>query len=532
MPIRMVDDPQDPNEYNDNNDSGGSGSRGGGGFSGGGGLFNLLPLLLGLFRGKGILFLLVIGIGAYFLMGRGGGCSAGSGMFDQLSKLATGGVLDPKQFAKAEVYEGLEDDPGKNPLPEAVSLLRFAPSAQNQGAQGSCVAWSSAYAARTILEAARTGENPDNIAFSPAFLYNQIGLEGCQGSYIIRAMEYMQGKGAVPYDAFPYDENNCTRQPPPSLVQEAAQYRMHGFNRLTAAESTRDISIRSIKEHLATDAPVVIGMMVGQSFMQPMMGQALWEPAPGDESMMGFGGHAMCVVGYDDRKYGGAFLLYNSWGPEWGNNGTAWVRYGDFKRFVREAYGVNTMPATETLQRTPLEVSVGLVKNEDKSYIALRSTGGNGLETTRNIEAGTRFKIEVKNNVSCYIYVFGQETDGSGYILFPYPSEDDPKQSKHTPYCGITGYRLFPKNQSLMADSLGTRDFMAVVVSKAPIDQFAFNEEINKASGDYAAKLNAALRSLNAGNATVSTTSNGVISLRSNASDGAMGCVVQIGKNN
>ena len=38
-----------------------------------------LPLLLGLFRGKGIIFLLVIGVGAYFLLGRGGcgrGCLA------------------------------------------------------------------------------------------------------------------------------------------------------------------------------------------------------------------------------------------------------------------------------------------------------------------------------------------------------------------------------------------------------------------------------------------------------------------------
>ena len=85
-------------------------------------------------------------------------------------------------------------------------------------------------------------------------------------------------------------------------------------------------------------------MMVGGSYMQPMMGQDVWNPTQDDASMMGFGGHAQCVVGYDDAKYGGAFLIMNSWGPQWGNNGFAWVRYKHFKYFVREAYGLEAMP--------------------------------------------------------------------------------------------------------------------------------------------------------------------------------------------
>ncbi len=97
----------------------------------------------------------------------------------------------------------------KNPLPEAVSLLRFAPQRGNQGQQGSCVAWSSAYAARTVLEAASTGVDPDQIKFSPSFMYNQIGLEDCQGSYIQRAMEQMSKQGALPLDEFPYSDQDC-----------------------------------------------------------------------------------------------------------------------------------------------------------------------------------------------------------------------------------------------------------------------------------------------------------------------------------
>ena len=183
MPIRMTDDPQDQQEqFND----GGGEQRGGGGLrGGGGGLLAFLPLLLRIFGIKGILVIAAIGIGGYFFLGRSG-CG---NIVSQAGQLATGGIHDPRQFQKANIYEALEEDDTKNPLPEATNLQRYAPQVGNQGEQGSCVAWSSAYAARSILEASRTGQNPDQLKFSPAFLYNQIGLDGCQGSYIIKAMD-------------------------------------------------------------------------------------------------------------------------------------------------------------------------------------------------------------------------------------------------------------------------------------------------------------------------------------------------------
>ncbi|HVV06689.1 MAG TPA: hypothetical protein VHC96_20800, partial [Puia sp.] len=174
MPIRMVDDPQDPDENSgDGGDSGDSGGGGGGfpgGGGGGGGIFQLLFLLLGLFRGRGLIFLLVILAGGYFFL-RSGGCNNGGALHNVAQQLTTGGFLDPRQFEKANIYESL--DSTKDPIPEAANLQRFAPAVGDQGHQGSCVAWSSAYGARTIAEAARTGEDANSLRFSPAFLYNQ-----------------------------------------------------------------------------------------------------------------------------------------------------------------------------------------------------------------------------------------------------------------------------------------------------------------------------------------------------------------------
>lgn len=501
MPIRMVDDPQDPQESN--SDSGGGGGRGGfpGGGGGGGGLFNLLPLLLGLFKGKGIIFLLILGGAAYFLLGRGGeGCNMG-GLSDIAGKLSTGGFLDPRQFERASIYEPLADDNTKNPLPDAADLTPYAPAVGNQGEQGSCVAWSSAYGARTVLESSRSGVKGEELKFSPAFLYNQIGLDGCQGSYILRAMEYMTKQGSVPYDKFPYSAQDCTRQPDQSLIREAAQFKMRGFNRLSLGDRNDAIDLRAIKENLSQGAPVVIGMMVGQSFMQGMMGQDVWEPQAGDDRMVGFGGHAMCVVGYDDKKYGGAFHIMNSWGPEWGVNGFGWVRYNHFKYFVREAYGLEAMPKTGAAANQPFTCEVGLVQVRQEGnkmvaggYAGLRGTGDNVFETASPMAIGSRFKMEVRNSSECYIYVFGKETDGTSYTLFPYPKADDNTKTKYSPFCGVTGFRLFPHDKSMTPDSIGTRDVMAVVVSKEPLDWYETNRKIgSNPSSDYGDRVNAAL---------------------------------------
>ena len=500
MPIRMVDDPRDPDENSGDNSPGGGGGFGGGGDNGGG-IFGLLLLLLGIFRGRGLIFLLLILGGGYLLM-RSGACNNGSGgLSDAAQKLFTGGYLDPHQFEKANIYESLSDDSTKNPLPEAANLQKFAPSVGDQGHQGSCVAWSSAYAARTIEEAARSGADPNSLRFSPAFLYNQIGLENCDGSYIEKAMEFMTQSGSVPYDQFPYSDQDCSKQPDQRLLDQARQFKMRGFNRLTPGDRNNAIDLHAIKENIAQGAPVVIGMQVGGSYMQPMLGKDLWTPTDEDRSLMGFGGHAQCVVGYDDRKYGGAFLLMNSWGPQWGNNGFAWVRYPDFKYFVREAYGIEPMSKTGAAAAEPLDVEVGLVqihyegkKTVSGDYIPLQLKNDNTFETIERVKKGTRFKMEVRNTTECYVYVFGKDTNGTSYTLFPYPKSDDPTKTKYSPFCGITGYRLFPKDKSMTPDSIGTRDVIAVVLSKKPLDWYALNSSIAANPGqDYATRVNNAI---------------------------------------
>ena len=485
MPIRMVDDDNQQKEYVPSNDGGGRGQSGGGA-PGGGCLTAFLPLLLKLIFKKpliGIPLLLIAGfvVFKFGLMDTGGG-----GVANIAQLLQTGANLKEEVYDKAEVAAALAED-DKNPLPEYVSLAKFAPQRLDQGEQGSCVGWGSSYAARTILESAATGASPDDIAMSPSFVYNQIGLEDCQGAYIINACKVMQQVGDIPKKYFEYTDQSCQRKPNQELLQNAQQFKIRGYERLSVDGDDYTTDFYAIKQYLAKGAPVICGMMVGGSFMQDMYGKKTWLPNEYDYSMEGFGGHCMCIIGYDDRLEGGSFQIMNSWGSKWGEDGIAWVRYKDFMHFNKEAYALQPLPKSADVAARKLECSIGLVDNTTRKYIQL-SNQGNLFSTTQPVAKGTKFKIEVENSVECYIYIFGQETDGSSYVLFPYTP-------KHTAFCGITGYRLFPKNQSLMADDIGNKDVMAIVVSKEPLDYSSINTAINDSNGSYTEKVTAALGS-------------------------------------
>ena len=238
----------------------------------------------------------------------------------------------------------------------------------------------------------------------------------------------------------------------------------------------------------------------------------------------------MCVIGYDDRKQ--AFQLMNSWGPEWGENGIGWVRYADFKEFVREAYGIDPMPKRGAAVNVAFEAAIGLVKNDDKQYIPLKLKSGNIFETVNTVAPSTKFKMEIKNSTECNIYIFGQETDGSSYTLFPYPSKEDATKTSFSPYCGITGYRLFPRGKSLVPDNIGNKDVFAVVVTKQAIDWYAINNAISKSTqSTYADKVTDALQQNAVSNVRFATGSGGTINFKTdNTQQNAVLCVVEVNK--
>jgi C1A family cysteine protease len=533
MPIRMVeDDNNSQEEYFPQSNNDGSGNDGeqqsaGGGF--GNALF-FIPVIGWLIKRPKILLLVAALAAAYFFILK---------PMMQKSTLApepaptaenkgpeqkTGAKFDPKRYDSVEVYAPLDQSGMAVPLPEATSLLKFAPSRKNQGQQGSCVAWSAAYAARTILEASSAGVEPNSIAFSPSYLYNQIHLPDCQGALLPDAMKTMLYKGSVPEKLFPYDPSTCDRVPNNQAHIIAASYKTRGFQRLTLSEINQTVDYNAMRQYLAQGCPVIIGMMVPRSFMQGMYGEKVWVPRSSDNPDYGtMGGHAMCVIGYDDKLAGGAFQIMNSWGNEWGENGIGWVRYKDMQRFNKEAYALYPLPKKDAALQKTFNCAIGMVVG-NKEFIPIKNIGNGVFESTTKVAKGTKFKMYVKNELECYTYIFAEETNGASYTLFPYTT-------KHSPFCGITGVRLFPRDYSMLVDNTGTKDMMAVVVTKKPIDYNVLNAKINKATGDFATKVKQALGAMAIPNVNYTSDGNTMqFNTLAPADNKAVVCVVGINK--
>lgn len=480
MPIRMEEDPQQPRrENNPRNDQSG----------GGGGLGQILPFVLMFLFKKPKLLIPVLLVGAvwwFFLGGSqmfsGGGLADGGGGGTDIAsnEFSFGAALSEEEYAKAQIFEPLQYSSSN--LPARAILTDYAPTPAHQGRQGSCVGWAASYCARTILHARQTGQRPDAVPFSPSYLYNQIALPNCQGAYMNNAMKTMKSGGVLPFADYPYDDSSCAAMPNRGERSRAENFRTKGYNRLTLP-GNYGTDIQGAKQSLAQGAPVVIGMMVGGTFMSDMRGREVWKPTNRDYSQYGYSGHAMCLVGYDDSKYGGSFLLQNSWGTDWGKGGRAWVTYDDFNKFNKEAYGLYPMGNSEQFDQNKLAAKVGLVSNATGQLIPLTEDADRVYRTRTPINKGDKFKVAVTNSIESYIYVFGQETDGSSYVLFPYTKQ-------HSAYCGIVGTRVFPRDFSMVADEVGNRDRIAVVVTKSELDYSAVNNYINQSrQPTYARKV-------------------------------------------
>lgn len=230
-----------------------------------------------------------------------------------------------------EVYDAAPSQPMlRAAVPVRVDLSPFAPKPDTQGQQGSCTAWATTFAARTIL--GTLGGAAKEATFSPAFTFNlgkqlQAAKYGntsmdCQAGLMIPvALDLLRDKGAVPWARFPYDASRCDRLPTAEENSLAGRARIGGWSTLESRDAVR--------QALAQSRPVVFSMSLGQPFFT-WSGKQTYTyttSSPTD------GLHAMTIVGYDDEK--SAFRVINSWGADWGDQGYFWLGYDSFDALAR-----------------------------------------------------------------------------------------------------------------------------------------------------------------------------------------------------
>jgi len=247
----------------------------------------------------------------------------------------------------------------------AVSASISSPPVVSQGVEGSCVAFGTTYAGRSIMwkknHTASSYTQSVNI-FSPEYLYNQIKIStSCtSGAYVVTGLNLLKSQGVCRWSAMPYTDVTCSTQPTTAQKTEAATYKIKDY-------ATVPIDITSVKALIVNGIPVIVAGPVYTNFNNLVSGATLKAP-----SGTLLGNHCYCIVGYDDSK--NAFKFQNSWGTAWSSSGFGWIDYSYIAQWWLEAYVIleNTL-ATPTLTTT---VASSIMSNSAVSGGKIVSNGG------------------------------------------------------------------------------------------------------------------------------------------------------------
>lgn len=336
-------------------------------------------------------------------------------------RYGTGLVFNDTHYAKAKVRANLNDQDFEL-LPTSYSLKKYSPAPGNQLQLNTSPSWATAWSARAILDA-QIKEWDDSDAgtphtYSPSYLYQyvrQIDDETCEaGIELYEALEFLKHSNLKAFDDF---QEFCPRNIPNELLPKndgsAIDYR-----KLYDSSHSRTFKVNSVKKSISQNLPVVVGMHCPPSFFSA---SRFWQPT--EKPDPSYSGHAICVVGYDDDKYGGSFEILNSWGREWGNNGFLWVRYDDFVDFVPYAFEVFQL--TPAAGEYELSGSIELRLNTNENVLLEQVDDGN-FRSPEPFITGTHFRIYLKNESPAFVYVFGVDAENNFDKVFPHQDTISP----------------------------------------------------------------------------------------------------------
>ena len=381
-------------------------------------------------------------------------------------------------------------------LPRKYSLKKYAPIPKGQGGYGTCTSWATTYAARTIAEAINNEwDNTDSItkeAFAPIFIYKQVQPYGeCQeGSSVAKSLQLLKEKGAPKLKSFSV---LCADYIPDSLYAEAAKYRIEDYTSLFNDYKDSGNKILLTKKALAEGHPVVMAINCYNSF-DVIYKSDIWNGL--QDSLIG--GHAMCVVGYDDDKYGGAFEIMNSWGIYWANSGYVWVKYDDYSKNVKYAYDVyvkrkeNPQPIPVPIQKKyTISGQMALAILQGSAVLPVLYSETNGMPhyiPTEELLSGSKFGLYVNNKEPAWVYAIASDLQNNVSKLFPYADNI----SAYMNYLQNNIYLPGEEHEFKLDMTAGT-DYFCVLFAKEELDINSIVAQLKNEEGTIYQKLSKVL---------------------------------------
>jgi C1A family cysteine protease/GH25 family lysozyme M1 (1,4-beta-N-acetylmuramidase) len=215
--------------------------------------------------------------------------------------------------------------------PDEIDLRPLCPPVYDQGQIGSCTA--NAIAAALEFDMMKQSLLP----YTPSRLfiyYNERNIERTvpldAGAQIRDGIKSVASQGDCPesewtYDATPADpQSNLFPPNSKAVTPPSPQCYADAIIHKALTYQSVDQNLADMKGCLTSGYPFVFGFTVYPSFESDEVARSGNVPMPrSDETVIG--GHAVLAVGYDDGK--NAFIVRNSWGPQWGLAGYCYMPY-------------------------------------------------------------------------------------------------------------------------------------------------------------------------------------------------------------
>ncbi len=259
-------------------------------------------------------------------------------------------LVDEYEYDESAGFASWDD------LPTEVSLLPFAPETREQEGS-SCYSFSAGYCAFSTIFNAQFGItepiHKELLAFDPYFIFtwhknqNRVQQPCESGMWNHQVSSVLENVGCMRDIMSP--DLGCdflwgTSRAELGLHREY-YYAATPFRGMVSLHSPHKVKsnrkwLKPVKLSLANNMPVLVELEVMASWLDSLKtsfdNNGNWKfidlsDIDSTDFLIPNSHHAMCIVGYDDNRNGGALCIRNSWGSDWGHNGNVWVTYDDFE---------------------------------------------------------------------------------------------------------------------------------------------------------------------------------------------------------
>lgn len=179
---------------------------------------------------------------------------------------------------------------------------------KSQGSCGSC--W--AFGAVAAVESAFLHYEGKELDLSEQQLVSKCCTGSCDGGFPDLALEYIRDVGIPTEEERPYESRDT------SCIPCSTGYQIEGYEYVPA-------STDSFKTTLKRCGPLSVVVTVPNDWYYYRSG--VYEPVRD----LGWANHAVLLIGWDDSD--GCWIIKNSWGKNWGEEGYARVKYGDLEQY-------------------------------------------------------------------------------------------------------------------------------------------------------------------------------------------------------